>query len=94
MDHRQRVKNSDSSSTLINTLKMLESTSFDSMMGSGIMVRLTPITEGKSLGEEFMVAAEDMCAVAPLLAGSIRNYLARRTALLRAELGDIEKICG
>lgn len=94
MDHRQRVKNSDCSNTLINALKMLEGTSFEGMMGSGIMVRLTPITEGKSLGEEFMVAAEDLGPVAPLLATSIRNSLKRRTILLQSEISDINKALG
>ena len=95
MDNRQaRISNADRTATLLDALKMLEKTDFTTMMGSGIMVKLTPITEGKHLADEFMLAAEDMETIKAGMIKSLRDALARRRAMLRSEVSDIEKAVG
>lgn len=91
MDRRQRIANADETYQLIKVIHALEGTNFEQLMGSGIMVQLTPITEGNELGGEFMVRAEDIGPVADLLVASIRESLRMRAAMLRRELKDIEQ---
>lgn len=92
MDNRKI--NAGRTDVLVDALKMLETTDFEKMMGSGIMVKLTPITDGHHLTDEFMLAAEDMKTVAPFLAASLRKTLKLRMATLRSEMKGIENVIG
>lgn len=94
IDHQARVRNADGTRTLLAALRMLEATDFAAMFGSGVMVRLTPITEGRRLADEFVVAAEDLAAVAPLLARSLRASLGRRRELLLREAREVGEALG
>lgn len=90
-DLKIRTENANRTSTVISALNMLENTDFQKMMGSGILVSFTPITPNRSLGEEFILAAEDMTEIAPLFVQSIRKFLELRAVMLQGELGDIRK---
>jgi hypothetical protein len=90
MDNRQRVENADRTSTLLAALKMLETTDFTTMMGSGIMVKLTPITDGKHLADEFALPAEDMETIKAGMIASLQAVLRRRRASLLSEVKKIE----
>jgi len=92
MKHDARVSNSQETYKLTEALKMLQTTDFEKMMGSGIMISLTPITENKHLCDEFMIPTEDMKDIAPLIAASLKRHLILRKARLQCEIGDITKV--
>lgn len=90
-----QATNAQRTATLISAIKMLEETDFTRRMGSGILIKLTDL-EGKnllkgSLADEFCLAAEDMETVKPAVIASLKTTLERRKALLRTEIGDIDK---
>lgn len=88
---RQRQANAESTSTLIQTLQMLQKTDFRKKMGSGIVVNMAEITEGQPPVAEFMLAAEDVEAIKLPIIQSIRSSLHLRKLRLIGEIRDIEK---
>lgn len=88
-----RLKNADCTATLLAALKFLEKKDFTTMMGSGILMRLTDLS-GKTMAPEFCFPAEDMEKIKSELIRSLRTYLERRTWILQRELGDINAAVG
>lgn len=87
-----RVRKADQTNTLLRAIKALETVKFDAMTGSGIMVKLTPITPGSGLTDEFVMRAEDMGQLAAGMAASLRERLLMRKTLLQDEIKDIDAI--
>lgn len=92
VDQKQRVRNADSSRTLITAIKGLQK-DFSTMMGSGILVQLTDL-EGRSLVPEFCMRAEDMDGIKGRFITSIKAALECRLALLASEMRSIEEVLG
>lgn len=92
MDNNRRARtiSADYTHTLVAALKALQGTDFSKWMGSGILVDLTPITPEKHLANEFMLPAEDMEEIKPLIIKSLRRHLELRKARLLGEIRDIE----
>ena len=89
--HDAIVFNAQETNRLLAAIKMLKTTDFSTMMGSGIVVNLKPITRERVLCEEFMIAAEDMTNIAPKLVESITRSLTLRLDRLRREVQEIEQ---
>ena len=92
MDRRQQTQNSDQTHNLIGAIKALTAQDFTRWMASGIIIRLTPITDNKESCEEFMIAAEDMEQIKTPIIQSIQRSLLRRRIMLKNDLRDIEAI--
>lgn len=90
MDRKQQMRNADRVSVLCNAIKTLQRTDFNTMMASGIMIRLTPITEGRHICDEFLINAEDMEEIKPAIIASLQEALKLRAIRLKSEIKEIE----
>lgn len=88
---RNRIENADRTTTLTGALKALEATNFQTWMGSGVMIRITPITEDRNLCDEFLIPAECMDKIKEPLIGALLSVLSRRKVILQSEIREIEK---
>lgn len=89
---KSRVNASQETHRLIKAIEVLKKTDFDLSTGSGIMISLTPITEGKTLCDEFMMAAEDIEFIKQAICDSLVRSLRLRLSLRRAEVTALERI--
>lgn len=86
----KRVHNSQTTRNLTKAVEWLEKQDFELWTGSGVMVNITPITPGKDSPEEFMIPAEIMEELKPVICKSIRDGFRHRIALLKSEVKSLE----
>ena len=87
----QLKRNSDRTDTLASTINIMRTKDFTRMMGSGLIISITDL-ERRSVTETFMMRAEDMQKIAPLIAESLLESLKLRKLLVASELKTITEI--
>ncbi len=85
--------NSDKTHVLVNTIKVLRKKDFEKMMGSGLIVSIRDLT-GRNVTDTFMMRAEDMQGIAPLIVASLVESLKLRRVLLASELKEVTEAIG
>ena len=90
----KRVTAAQDTSRLVQAVKYLEATDFETMMGSGVMVSLLPITAGRTSCEEFMLNAEDLQSIKVSIIDSLRKQLKFRLSIRSLEINAISTLLG